>query len=49
MKIKGRGLVKFLLWNSSVSLSNMKLECETLDFQLKLNSTSLDFKEQNQV
>ena len=25
------GLV-FLLWNSSVSLSSMKIECETLDF-----------------
>ena len=27
----------------------MKLECETLDFQLKLDSPWLDFKEQNQV
>ena len=40
------GLV-FLLWNSSVSLSSMKLEYETLDFQLQLDSNSLDFKEQN--
>ena len=42
MKIKGRGLVKFLLWNSSVSLSSMKLECEILDFQLQLDFTLLD-------
>ena len=33
----------FLLWNSSVSLSSMKLECETLDFL----PTSLDFKVKN--
>ena len=47
LKIRGRkpcsGFV-FLLWNSSVSLSSMKLECE---FQLQLDSTLLDFKEQN--
>ena len=42
------GLV-FLLWNSSVSLSSMKLECETLDFLLKLDPTSLGFKVQNLV
>ena len=52
LKIRGRGFppcfrFMFPLWNSSVSLSSMKLECETVDFQLKLDSPSLDFKEQN--
>ena len=37
------------IWNLSISLSSMKLECETLNFQLKLNSSWLDFKEQNRV
>ena len=29
------------VWNSSVSLSSMKLECETLDFYLKSKAPSL--------
>ena len=28
------------VWNSSVSLSSMKLECETLDFHLKSKAPS---------
>ena len=51
---EGVGLLK-IVWDLYCCVSfchacfNMELECETLNFQLKLNSYWLDFKEQNRL
>ena len=45
--IRGRFCEDQRAWVGEVSA--MELECETLDFQLQLDSTLLNFKEQNRV